>query len=133
MARTSFTLVMLGIAAVVAILLGSIGIYGVISYAVGQRTQELGLRMAIGAEAGTVVGMVLRHAALMAVAGVILGLGTAIGATHLMSSILHGVSPVDPLTYAVVAALLLCVTLLASYAPARRAARVDPMVALRAE
>ncbi|MFC1660384.1 ABC transporter permease, partial [Gemmatimonadota bacterium] len=133
MARTSFTLVMLGIAAVVALLLGSIGIYGVTSYAVGQRTQELGLRIAMGAEAGSVVGMVLRQGMGLALTGVTLGIGAAIGVTRLMSAILHGVSPVDPLTYSLVAVALMGVALLASYAPARRAARVDPMVALRAE
>ena len=133
MARTSFTLAMLGIAAAVALLLGSIGIYGVISYAVGQRTQELGLRIAMGAEAGSVVGMVLRQGLLLATVGITLGVAGAIGTTRLMSAILHGVSPVDPLTYSLVAMALLGVTLLASYAPARRASRVDPMVALRAE
>lgn len=133
MARTSFTLVMLAIAATVALLLGSIGIYGVISYAVGQRTQELGLRIAMGAEAGSVVSMVLRQGIVLAGAGVVLGTGVAAGATRLMSAILHGVNPLDPLTYSLVALVLVGVALLASYAPARKAARVDPMVALRAE
>jgi predicted permease len=133
MARASFTLVMLGIAAGVALLLGSIGIYGVISYAVGQRTQELGLRIAMGAEAGSVVGMVLRQGMALALIGVIVGIGAAFGVTRLMSALLHGVSPADPLTYSLVAVILVCVALVASYLPARRAARVDPMVALRAE
>jgi ABC-type antimicrobial peptide transport system permease subunit len=133
MARTSFTLVMLGIAAAVALLLGSIGIYGVISYAVGQRTQELGLRIAMGAEVGSVVGMVLRQGLVLALTGVAVGIVAAIGATRLMSALLHGVSPMDPVTYILVAVALVGVTLLASYAPARRAAGVDPMVALRAE
>jgi predicted permease len=133
MARTSFTLVMLGIAAAVALLLGAIGIYGVISYAVGQRTQELGLRIAMGAEVGSVVGMVLRQGLVLALTGVAVGIVAAIGATRLMSAILHGVSPTDPVTYIFVAVALVGVTLLASYAPARRAAGVDPMVALRAE
>ncbi|MGD8361992.1 MAG: FtsX-like permease family protein, partial [Gemmatimonadota bacterium] len=133
MARTSFTLVMLGIAAAVALLLGGIGIYGVISYAVGQRTQELGLRIAMGAEVGSVVGMVLRQGLVLALMGVGLGTGAAAALTRLMSAILHGVSPMDPVTYILVAVALVGVTLLASYAPARRAAGVDPMVALRAE
>jgi len=133
MTRTSFTLVMLGIAAAVALLLGSIGIYGVISYAVSLRTQELGLRIAMGAESGTVIAMVLRQGMTLAATGVTLGIGAAVGTTRLMSALLHGVSPVDPLTYALVAVVLFVVTLLASYAPARRAAGVDPMVALRAE
>ncbi|MGW8266416.1 MAG: ADOP family duplicated permease [Longimicrobiales bacterium] len=133
MARTSFTLVMLGIAAAVALLLGSIGIYGVISYTVGQRNQELGLRIAMGAEAGTVVGMVLRQGIALALVGAAVGIGAAIGVTRLMTALLHGVNPVDPLTYFVVALTLVVVALLASWLPARRAARMDPMVALRAE
>jgi ABC-type antimicrobial peptide transport system permease subunit len=133
MARTSFTLVMLGIAAAVALLLGGIGIYGVISYAVGQRTQELGLRIAMGAEPGHVTGMVVRQGLVLALIGVGVGLGAAFGVTRLMEAVLFGVSPVDPLTYSLVALALVGVALLASYFPARRAARVDPMVALRAE
>jgi putative ABC transport system permease protein len=133
MARTAFTLVMLGIAATVALLLGSIGIYGVISYTVGQRTQELGLRIAMGAESGAVVGMVLRQGLVLAVVGVGVGVGAAVAVTRLMSSLLFGVSPTDPLTYALVAAALISVALVASYVPARKAAGVDPMVALRAE
>jgi ABC-type antimicrobial peptide transport system permease subunit len=117
----------------VALLLGGIGIYGVISYAVGQRTQELGLRIAMGAEVGSVVGMVLRQGLVLALMGVGLGTGAAAALTRLMSAILHGVSPMDPVTYILVAVALVGVTLLASYAPARRAAGVDPMVALRAE
>lgn len=133
MARTSFTLVMLGIAAAVALLLGSIGIYGVISYTVGQRSQELGLRIAMGADAESVVGMVLRQGIALALIGIAVGIGAAIGVTRLMAALLHGVSPVDPLTYSVVALTLVGVALLASYLPARRAASMDPMVALRAE
>jgi hypothetical protein len=133
MARTSFTLVMLAIAAAVALLLGSIGIFGVISYTVSQRTQELGLRKAMGAEAGRVAGLVVRQGLVLAVSGVAAGLVAAVVATRLMASILFGVDPVDPLTYVTVSIVLLGVALLASYLPARRAARVDPMVALRAE
>ncbi|MGD2120702.1 MAG: ABC transporter permease [Gemmatimonadota bacterium] len=133
MARTSFTLVMLAIAAAVALLLGSIGIFGVISYTVSQRTQELGLRKAMGAEAGRVTGLVVRQGLVLAVAGVVAGIVAAVAVTRLMASILFGVDPVDPLTYVTVSAVLMGVALLASYLPARRAARVDPMVALRAE
>jgi hypothetical protein len=133
MARTSFTLVMLAIAAAVALLLGSIGIFGVISYTVSQRTQELGLRKAMGAEAGSVAGLVVRQGLGLAVVGVGVGIAVAVGATRLMASLLFGVGPTDPLTYASVAVVLLAVALLASYLPARKAARVDPMVALRAE
>jgi putative ABC transport system permease protein len=133
MARTSFTLVMLAIAAAVALLLGSIGIFGVISYTVSQRTQELGLRKAMGAEAGSVAGLVVRQGLGLAVVGIGAGIAVAAGLTRLMASLLFGVGPTDPLTYASVAAVLLAVALLASYLPARKAAQVDPMVALRAE
>jgi predicted permease len=133
MARTSFTLVMLGIAAVMTLLLGSIGLYGVISYAVGQRTRELGLRMAMGAETGTVVAMVLKQGLVLAGAGVGVGILAALGATRLLSALLHGVSPLDPLTFALVSTGLIVVTLLAAFVPAMRAARADPVVALRSE
>ncbi len=133
MARTSFTLVMLAIAAAVALLLGSIGIFGVISYTVSQRTQELGLRKAMGAEAGSVAGLVVRQGLVLAVVGVGAGIVVAMGVTRLMASLLFGVGPMDPLTYVTVAGVLLAVASLASYLPARKAARVDPMVALRAE
>jgi predicted permease len=133
MARTSFTLVMLGIAATVALLLGSIGIYGVIAYTVGQRTQELGLRIAMGAESGKVLGMVLRQGMALAIVGVVVGTGASLFLSRLLSSLLFGVGPTDPLTYGLVATVLVSVALLASYLPARRAASVDPMVALRAE
>jgi predicted permease len=133
LARTSFTLVMLGIAAAMALLLGSIGIYGVVSYTVGQRTREMGLRIAMGAEPGRVTRMVLRQGLALALVGVALGVGGAVGATRLMSAVLFGVSPVDPLTYGGVAAGLMSIALVATWVPARRAARVDPMEALRTE
>jgi hypothetical protein len=97
MARTSFTLVMLGISALVALFLGSVGIYGVISYVVSQRTREIGVRMAIGAEAGDVSRMVLKQALTLAAGGVLIGLVGAVGLTRLMSSLLFGVNPMDPL------------------------------------
>ena len=93
----------------------------------------MGLRIAMGAEPGTVMGMVLRQGLVLAAVGVALGAGGAVGATRLMQAILFGVSPVDPLTYGMVAAGLVAIALLATWVPARRAARVDPMVALRAE
>jgi len=133
MARTSFSLIMLGIAAAVALILGSIGIYGVISYIVSQRTRELGVRMALGAEAGDVRGMVLRQGFVLAGTGVIIGLGAAVGLTRLMGALLYGVDPVDPLTFGTVAASLTAVALLASYLPAHRASKVDPVVAIRFE
>ncbi len=133
MARTSFTLVMLGIAAAVALLLATVGVYGVISYVVSQRTREIGVRIALGASSSTVTGMVLRQGLVLAVIGVALGLAAAYGLTRLMTGLLFGVSPLDPLTYVMVAVSLTAVALLASYLPARRAAWVDPMEALRAE
>ena len=133
MARTSFTLVMLGIAAAVALFLGAVGIYGVISYVVSQRTREIGVRMALGAEKADVSRMVLKQAGLLALAGVAIGLVAAAGATRLMSSLLFGVSPLDPVTFGAVAATLALIALVASYLPARRASGVDPVVALRFE
>jgi predicted permease len=133
MARTSFTLVMLGIAAAVALLLATVGVYGVISYVVSQRTREIGVRIALGAASSTVTGMVLRQGLVLAAVGVALGLAAAYGLTRLMENLLFGVSALDPLTYVLVAVGLTAVALLASYLPARRAAAVDPMEALRAE
>lgn len=133
MAQTSFTLVMLGIAAAVALLLGAIGIYGVISYVVSQRTREIGVRMAVGAASVDVTRMVLRQGFALAGAGVAVGLASAFGLTRLMSALLYGVSPLDPMTFGTVAVLLTSVALVASYLPARRAAMTDPVEALRAE
>jgi ABC-type antimicrobial peptide transport system permease subunit len=133
MARTSFTLIMLGIAAAVAVLLGAVGIYGVVSYAVSQRTREIGLRMALGARKGDVSRLVLGQGLLLAALGVVVGLGAAFGLTRLMSALLFGVEAVDPMTYGLAAVVLSAIALLASYFPARRAASVDPMVALRWE
>jgi predicted permease len=133
MARTAFTLVLLTIAAVVALLLGVIGIYGVVSYAVSHRTREIGVRMALGARRGDVSRLVLREGMVLTLAGVCVGLVAAIGSTRLMSSLLFGVNPVDPLTYAVVSIALAGVALTASYIPARRAASIPPTQALRAE
>ena len=132
-ARTSFTLVMLGIAGAMALVLGIIGIYGVISYTVSQRRREIGIRLALGAQRGDVLQMVLRHGAKMALVGVAIGIGAAFGLMQLMTNLLFGVTPNDPTTFAGVAALLILVALLACYLPARRATRVDPMVALRYE
>jgi predicted lysophospholipase L1 biosynthesis ABC-type transport system permease subunit len=133
MVRTSFTLVMLGIAAAVAIALGAIGIYGVISYSVSQRTREIGVRMALGASGGDVTRLVLRQGGLVAVVGIAVGLASAVGLTRLMSSLLYGVTAVDPLTFILAAMGVCAISLLASYVPARRAASVNPNDALRWE
>jgi putative ABC transport system permease protein len=132
-ARTSFTLVMLGIAGAMSIALGVIGIYGVLSYTVSQRRREIGIRLALGAQRENVLGMVLGSGARMALIGVAIGVVTALGLTRWMSSLLFGVSAHDPLTFALVALLLFAVALAACWIPARRATRVDPMVALRYE
>jgi ABC-type antimicrobial peptide transport system permease subunit len=133
MAQTSFALVMLAIAAIVALLLGSVGIYGVIAYVAMQRTREIGIRMALGAQTGDVRRLFLRHGLLLTGAGIAVGIGVALALTRVMSALLFGVSPIDPVTYVAVAASLATVALLATYLPARRASRVDPIVALRAD
>ncbi|HET7258249.1 MAG TPA: ABC transporter permease [Candidatus Acidoferrum sp.] len=132
-ARTSFTLVMLGIAGAMALALGVIGIYGVISFTVSQRKREFGIRLALGAQGGDVVQMVLRQGAKMALAGVAIGAGAAFVLTRLMKGLLFGVTERDPLTFALVAGLLTLFALLACYVPARRSMKVDPVVALRYE
>ncbi len=133
MARTSFTLVMLAIAAGMALLLGIIGIYGVISYSVSQRTREIGIRIALGAPHGQVTQMFVRHGFLLAAIGVGFGLAAAAALTHLMSALLFDVKPIDPLTYSVVPLVLALAVMLASYFPARRATAIEPVDALRAE
>jgi len=132
-ARTSFTLVMLGIAGAMALVLGIIGIYGVISYTVSQRMREIGIRLALGAQRGDVLQMVLKQGAKMALVGVAIGIGAAFALTRLMTNLLFEVTAHDPVTFAAVAVVLFIVALWASYIPARRAMRVDPMVALRYE
>jgi putative ABC transport system permease protein len=133
MQRTSFTLVMLGVAGGMALVLGIVGIYGVISYAVSQRTREIGIRMALGAEDGALKRMFVRHGLILAAIGVSIGLGAAAGVTRLMSSLLFGVTALDPATYVAVPIMLAAAAMLASYLPARRVVRVDPVEALRAE
>jgi putative ABC transport system permease protein len=133
MARTSFTLVLLAIAGGMALVLGIVGIYGVIAYAVSQRTREIGIRMALGAQPGGLQRMFVRHGLLLAAIGAAIGLAAAAGLTRLMSSLLFGVAALDPVTYAVVAAILIGAAALASYFPSRRATAVDPVQALRAE
>jgi len=133
LAQMSFTLTLLGIAAAVALLLGAVGIYGVIAYVVSQRTREIGVRMALGAEAGEVARMVVRQGMAVAVVGVVAGLVGALALAGLMDSLLFEVSARDPLTFGSVPVALLVVAGLASWLPARRAARVDPVRALTAD
>jgi putative ABC transport system permease protein len=133
MAQTSFALVMLGIAAAVALLLGVVGIYGVIAYVAQQRTKEIGIRMALGAAGRDVSALFVRHGVVLAGIGIVSGLAAAALLTRAMSALLFGVSAYDPLTYGAVALALGGTAVLASYLPARRAARVDPAEALRWE
>ncbi len=131
MARTSFTLTMLGIASIAAMLLGSVGIYGVTSYIVSQRTREMGVRMALGAQVRDISRLVLRQGLVLAGVGVVIGVVAAFGLTRLMAALLYGVSPMDPVTLIAVSAGVASVALVASYVPARRAAGVNPVEALR--
>jgi predicted permease len=132
-AHTSFTLVMLGIAGTMALTLGIIGIYGVMSYTVSQRKREIGIRLALGAQGGDVLRIVLRQGTKLALVGVVIGIVAAFALTRLMTNLLFSVTAHDPLTFVAVAALLILVALLACYIPARRATLVDPIVALRYE
>lgn len=133
LARTSFTLIMLGVAGSMALLLGVVGIYGVIAYSVSQRTREIGIRMALGAQQPTLTGMFVRHGLSLTAIGVGLGLIGAAVSMRLLSSLLFNVKPLDPITYAASSIGLLATAWLASYLPSRRAATVDPVEALRAE
>ena len=133
MARTSFTLVMLAVAGAMALLLGIVGIYGVIAYSVSQRTREIGIRMALGAQKKALVGMFVQQGLWLAGVGILCGLATAFAVMRLMSSLLFKISPVDPVTYGAVTLAVLLTAYLACYLPSRRAASVDPVDALRAE
>jgi putative ABC transport system permease protein len=124
---------LIGVFATVALVLAAVGIYGVMSYAVAQRTQEIGIRMALGAEQEHVLRMVLRNGTVLALSGIAIGLAAAFLLARLIAALLFETSAADPPTFSVVPLLLLAVAVLASYLPARRAARIDPMAALRCE
>jgi putative ABC transport system permease protein len=128
-----FYLTLLTMFAAVALVLAAIGIFGVLSYAVAQRTREIGIRMALGAQERTVISLIVRQAMLLVVAGVALGTAAALFLSETMTKMLFSIKPTDPATFATVAGLLIAVALFAAYIPARRATRVDPIVALRAE
>jgi ABC-type antimicrobial peptide transport system permease subunit len=115
----------------VALLLGVVGIYGVIRYIAAQRTGEIGIRMALGAQTGDVRRLFLRHGFALTLTGITVGIGAALFLTRVMSALLFGVTPTDPVTYVVASACLAAIALLATYLPARRASAIDPIVALR--
>jgi predicted permease len=133
MARTSFTLIMLGVAGGMALLLGIVGIYGVIAYSVSQRTREIGIRIALGAQKASLISMFVRQGLWLTGVGVACGLVAAVAAMRLMSSLLFHVNPVDPLTYTAVTVGVVVTAYLACYLPSRRAATVNPVDSLRAE
>lgn len=132
-ADRKFLMVLMGVFAALALALTVIGLYGVMSYAVSQRTQEIGVRMALGASAGTIQRMILRQGMKLVMTGVALGLASALPLSRLIASLLFGVSASDPLTFGSIALSLLAIALLACWIPARRATRVDPLIALRYE
>jgi len=133
MARTSFTLVMLGIAGAMALFLGAVGLYGAIAYSAAQRTREIGIRMALGAQPGNVMNLILGEGMLVILIGLSSGLIGSLAVTRFLSSLLFGVSATDPLTLSAVAGFLALIATAACYLPARRATRVEPIIALRHE
>jgi ABC-type antimicrobial peptide transport system permease subunit len=133
MAATSFSLVLLGVAGGMALLLGIVGIYGVLAYAVMQRQREVGIRIALGAQPGNVKGMFVYRGMMLSGIGIGIGAAMALGTTRWMSSLLFGVTPVDAATFAAAASVLVAAALAASYLPARRAAAVDPAHTLTAQ
>jgi putative ABC transport system permease protein len=128
-----FNLVLLGVFALLALTLGAVGIYGVMSYTVAQRTQEIGIRLALGATVRDVLRLIVGQGMKLTLLGVGLGLASAVLLSRWLEALLFGVSALDPLTFVVIAAVLLLIALLACYLPARRATKVDPLIALRAE
>jgi len=132
-ARQSFNMTLLTVFAGIALLLAAIGIYGMLSHSVEQRSQEIGIRMALGARGGDVRGMVVRQGMALAGLGIAIGLAGALGLSHLLTALLFGVKPNDPLTFVTICGVLALIALLASWVPARRATRLDPLVALRYE
>jgi predicted permease len=133
LARRRFSMVLLTLFALLALALAAVGIYGVMAYLVSQGAREIGIRIALGATPGAVVGMIVRHGMSVALAGASAGIVAALALSRLIDSLLFGVRGTDPLTFAVVAIVLLAISFMACYVPARRAARIDPMAALRAE
>jgi len=133
LATRKFSMILLDVFALIALTLASVGLYGVISYLVSQRTSELGIRLALGAQRGDVFRLVLNDGMKMALIGIAIGLVSAFWITRLMSSLVYGISTTDPLTFIFITLLLIAITSLACFIPARRATQVDPLVALRHE
>jgi putative ABC transport system permease protein len=132
-ARQNFNTLLLTVFASIALLLAAVGIYGLMSYAVEQRSQEIGIRMALGANQGRIMRLILGHGMRLALIGTVAGLGVAYWLTRLLARFLYGVKPGDPLAFSIVGLILIVVTLLAAFVPTRRAMQVDPIVALRQE
>ncbi len=132
-ARQRFSMLLLAIFAGVALILAAVGIYGVMSYSVAQRTHEIGIRMALGAQTGTVLRLAVGYGLKLVVAGIVIGLIAAFALTRVMATLLFGVTATDPATFTLISLLLICVAAIASYIPARRATKVDPIIALRYE
>ena len=130
---TYLTLILIGAFAAIALVLSVVGIYGVTAYSVSQRTREIGIRRALGAQSSEVLGLLVREEFLLIVVGTVLGVVASLALTRFLASILFEVKPTDPMTFALVVALLLGVAILACLIPARRAMRIDPMVALRCD
>jgi putative ABC transport system permease protein len=133
LASLRFNTIALSIFAAIGLILAAVGIYGVMAYSVGQRTHEIGIRMALGAQPASVLRMVLGQGMILVLIGVVIGLAASYGLTRIMTSLLFGVTATDPFTFASVAVALVLVALFANYIPARRATKVDPLIALREE
>jgi ABC-type antimicrobial peptide transport system permease subunit len=133
MLQLSFTMMTLGVVAGLALLLSAIGLYGVLSYVVAERTREIGLRMALGATASGVRRMVVSQGARVVLVGVVIGVAVALASTRLLGSLLYGVKPVDPIVFAAMSAMMVAIGVLASYIPARRASSVNPIESLRSD
>jgi putative ABC transport system permease protein len=131
--RPRFNLVLVGIFAATALLLAAVGIYGVMSYLVEQQTREIGIRAALGAKRSDIFKLVIGHGLVMAAIGIVFGLVASVGLTRFLAGLLYGVTTFDPMTFVGISILLLVVSVLACYIPARRATKVDPLVALRYE
>jgi ABC-type antimicrobial peptide transport system permease subunit len=131
MVELSFTMLTLGVISVLATILGAVGLYGVLSYVVAERTREIGVRMALGASAGTVRRLVVSHGAKVVLAGAALGVAAALASTRLLDALLYEVNAVDPAVFVAMSIMMIGIGLLASYVPARRASRVDPIESLR--